>query len=113
MEIYWDRLEWAEALPETTFKTQRIGLASAELRYRGFSRFSQADDSSTRRFGGSGMGLAIAQHYCDLMGGSIDVQSEPGAGACFTARIPAPLANRVLQVAAAAAAAQTKAMAHA
>ena len=46
MEIYWDRLEWAEALPETTFKTQRIGLASAELRYRGFSRFSQADDSS-------------------------------------------------------------------
>jgi Tfp pilus assembly protein PilF len=46
MEIYWDRLEWAEALPETTFKTRRIGLASAELRYRGFSRFSQADDSS-------------------------------------------------------------------
>jgi Tfp pilus assembly protein PilF len=46
MEIYWDRLEWAEALPETTFKTQRINLSSAELRYRGFSRFSQADDSS-------------------------------------------------------------------
>jgi hypothetical protein len=46
MEIYWDRLGWAEALPETTFKTQRIGLESAELRYRGFSRFSQADDSS-------------------------------------------------------------------
>jgi Tfp pilus assembly protein PilF len=46
MEIYWDRLEWAEALPEATFKTQRIGLESAELRRRGFSRFSQADDSS-------------------------------------------------------------------
>ncbi len=46
MEIYWDRLEWAGALPETTLKTQRIGLSSAELRYRGFSRFSQADDSS-------------------------------------------------------------------
>jgi Tfp pilus assembly protein PilF len=46
MEIYWDRLEWAETLPETTFKTRRIGLESAELRYRGFSRFSQADDSS-------------------------------------------------------------------
>ncbi len=46
MEIYWDKLEWAEALPETTFKTQRIGLSSAELRYRGFSKFSQADDSS-------------------------------------------------------------------
>ena len=46
MEIYWDRLEWAEALAETTFKMQRINLSSAELRYRGFSRFSQADDSS-------------------------------------------------------------------
>jgi Tfp pilus assembly protein PilF len=46
MEIYWDRLEWAEALPDTTFKTQRINLSSAELRYRGFSKFSQADDSS-------------------------------------------------------------------
>ena len=86
-----------------------VGIAPA-LRERLFRPFSQADDSSTRRFGGSGMGLAIAQHYCDLMGGSIDVQSEPGAGACFTARIPAPLANRVLQVAAAA---QSKAMAHA
>lgn len=46
MEIYWDKLEWAEGLPDTTFKTQRIGLASAELRYRGFSRFTQASDSS-------------------------------------------------------------------
>ncbi|MGH9754864.1 MAG: FG-GAP-like repeat-containing protein, partial [Blastocatellia bacterium] len=46
MEIYWDKLEWAEALPDMTFKTRRIGLESAELRYRGFSKFSQADDSS-------------------------------------------------------------------
>jgi Tfp pilus assembly protein PilF len=46
MEIYWDKLEWAEALPDATFKTQRLGLESAELRYRGFSKFTQADDSS-------------------------------------------------------------------
>ncbi|MGH9935199.1 MAG: CRTAC1 family protein, partial [Blastocatellia bacterium] len=46
MEIYWDRLEWAEALPETTFKAQRISLSSAELRRRGFSKFTQASDSS-------------------------------------------------------------------
>jgi Tfp pilus assembly protein PilF len=46
MEIYWDRLQWAEALPDSTFKTQKINLSSAELRYRGFSKFSQADDSS-------------------------------------------------------------------
>ena len=46
MEIYWDKLKWAEGLPDTTFKTQRISLTSAELRYRGFSRFAQANDSS-------------------------------------------------------------------
>jgi hypothetical protein len=46
MEIYWDKLEWAEGLPDAALKTQRIGLSSAELRYRGFSKFSQADDSS-------------------------------------------------------------------
>jgi hypothetical protein len=67
MEIYWDRLEWAEALPDTTFKTQRINLSSAELRYRGFSKFSQADDSSPElpdynRFEGT------AQKWRDLIG---------------------------------------------
>ncbi|HKQ74334.1 MAG TPA: FG-GAP-like repeat-containing protein [Blastocatellia bacterium] len=46
MEIFWDKLEWAEGLPEATLKTQRIGLSSAELRRRGFSKFSQANDSS-------------------------------------------------------------------
>jgi Tfp pilus assembly protein PilF len=67
MEIYWDRLEWAEALPDATFKTQRINLSSAELRYRGFSKFSQADDSSPElpdynRFEGT------AQKWRDLIG---------------------------------------------
>lgn len=46
MEIYWDRLEWAEALPDSTYKMERVALSAAELRYRGFSRFTQADDSS-------------------------------------------------------------------
>ncbi|MGH9835747.1 MAG: ASPIC/UnbV domain-containing protein, partial [Blastocatellia bacterium] len=46
LEIYWDKLEWAEGLPETAYKTQRAGLSSAELRYRGFSKFTQANDSS-------------------------------------------------------------------
>lgn len=46
MEIYWDKLEWAEGLPRETYRAQRIELESAELRYRGFSRFTQADDSS-------------------------------------------------------------------
>jgi Tfp pilus assembly protein PilF len=46
MEIYWDKLEWAEALPESTLKTQRIDLKSAELLWRGFSEFTQANETS-------------------------------------------------------------------
>jgi Tfp pilus assembly protein PilF len=46
MEIYWDKIEWADGLPEATYMTQRIALSSAELQYRGFSRFTQVDDSS-------------------------------------------------------------------
>ncbi len=46
MEIFWDKLEWAEGLPDASLKTQRIALSSAELRRRGFSKFTQANDSS-------------------------------------------------------------------
>jgi Tfp pilus assembly protein PilF len=46
MEIYWDKLEWAEALPPSTLKTQRVDLKSAELRWRGFSEFTKADETS-------------------------------------------------------------------
>lgn len=46
MEIYWDKLEWAEGIPETSVKTQRVNLSAAALRYRGFSAFTQANDAS-------------------------------------------------------------------
>src|SRR5262249_27771467 len=46
LEIYWDKLEWAEAIPRHDLKVQRLDAASAELRYRGFSTFSQANTSS-------------------------------------------------------------------
>ncbi len=67
MEIYWDKLEWAEALPETTFKTQRIGLSSAELRWRGFSKFTQANDSSPELPDYNQM-EGTAQKWRDLIG---------------------------------------------
>lgn len=46
MEIYWDKLEWSTGLPLTEIKTERLGAATAELRYRGFSVMSQANKSS-------------------------------------------------------------------
>lgn len=48
-----------------------------------FEAFSQADDSTTRRYGGTGLGLTICSHLVQMMGGSIWLESEEGKGACF------------------------------
>jgi signal transduction histidine kinase len=53
-----------------------------------FEKFSVADDSSSSKYGGTGLGLALSQRLCRLMGGDISVESELGAGSCFTIRLP-------------------------
>jgi len=54
-----------------------------------FQPFVQADATSTRKYGGTGLGLAVSQRFCQMMGGQITVTSTPGQGATFTVRLPA------------------------
>ena len=53
-----------------------------------FQAFTQAETSTTRRFGGTGLGLPIARHLAELMGGSLSLTSSSGAGSTFELRIP-------------------------
>jgi len=64
-----------------------IGMSKEELK-RVFEPFIQADASTTRIYGGTGLGLTVTQNYCHLMGGSISVESTPGVGTTFTMLLP-------------------------
>ncbi|WP_462320406.1 response regulator [Halochromatium sp.] len=63
-----------------------IGMTQQQIQAL-FQPFSQADDSMTRRYGGTGLGLAITRRLVDLMGGEIQVSSEPGQGTCFNVQL--------------------------
>jgi CheY-like chemotaxis protein len=69
-----------------------IGISRHALQ-RVFEPFSQADNTTTRRYGGTGLGLSITRQLAQAMGGTIGLESEPGQGSTFTARLPFQLAT--------------------
>ncbi|HEV2129833.1 MAG TPA: response regulator [Longimicrobiaceae bacterium] len=69
-----------------------IGMTPEQLTQL-FTPFTQADASTTRRYGGTGLGLTISKHFAEMMGGTITVESEPGMGTTFTVHLPAAVAD--------------------
>jgi PAS domain S-box-containing protein len=70
-----------------------IGM-TAEDQKKIFDPFTQADNSTTRRFGGTGLGLTICRRLAMLMGGDIRVESEPGTGSSFFLELPFTILHR-------------------
>ncbi|MBK1715310.1 hybrid sensor histidine kinase/response regulator [Rubrivivax gelatinosus] len=104
----WIRLR-AEVLQQdgervyVRFEVQDTGIGiEPQQQARLFTAFEQADNSSTRRHGGTGLGLALTRHIAELMGGRAEASSQPGAGSRFSfsawlaraaAAAPAPAAR--------------------
>ena len=73
-----------EGITRIRFEVQDSGIGvTSEQKARIFDAFSQADTSITRKYGGTGLGLTISSRFIELMGGQLDLNSEPGEGTTF------------------------------
>ncbi len=84
------RLDQTSSRPTFCLEVADTGIGMApEALDRIFAPFVQADGSTTRRYGGTGLGLAMCRHYCSMLGGDITATSTPGEGSTFTVHLPA------------------------
>ncbi|PKO87052.1 MAG: hypothetical protein CVU16_16285 [Betaproteobacteria bacterium HGW-Betaproteobacteria-10] len=91
------------------FEVEDTGIGiSPTTRMRLFRPFTQADDSTSRRYGGTGLGLAISRQLAQLMGGEADLESTPGEGSTFWMTARLRLAEKIPETPSAAADAETE-----
>jgi PAS domain S-box-containing protein len=82
---------------ELAVKDTGIGI-SKEKMSKIFESFTQADSSTTRKYGGTGLGLTISKSIAELMNGNLFVKSEPGMGSTFAMHLPLEVANEHPQI---------------
>ena len=76
------------------FRVRDTGIGmTPEQTVKLFQAFTQADGSTMRKYGGTGLGLALSRKFCVMMGGDINVESVPGKGSTFTVRLPGDIEN--------------------
>jgi len=84
--------EIADGVDWLTFSVSDTGIGiPADKLDHVFEEFSQADSSTTRDYGGTGLGLTISRRFCQMLGGDMTVTSQPGEGSTFSIRLPADL----------------------
>jgi PAS domain S-box-containing protein len=90
IEVTSRRRDPETVLIDVSVRDTGIGI-SLDEQERLFQRFTQADTSTTRKYGGTGLGLIISKRLVELMGGEIGVQSTPGQGSTFWFSVPLPV----------------------
>ncbi len=87
-----EQTDWGKARLRLEVRDTGIGMTHQQME-RLFQPFQQADRLTSRRYGGTGLGLTIVKAFVEAMGGKIVVQSEPGQGAVFVVELELPVHN--------------------
>jgi len=87
LRLVANRLQIGKPMVRFAISDTGIGMTEEQLS-RLFQAFSQADASTTKKYGGTGLELAITRNFCQMLGGDVSVASSPGEGSTFTITLP-------------------------